>query len=129
MSYRNRQLLDLARDRHCTVGSPICNRNPETTVTAHNPFGDRGTGTKCSDADSCWSCSACHDFLDGRVRVDGFGPDDRRFYFQRGKTLTQEAMWELGLIQVTGAAQKRDNGYQRSSKILPRDLEHFEGRN
>ena len=121
MTYRNRAYLDLARGRHCTVASPICNRNPETTVTAHNPFGDRGIGTKCSDVDSCWSCSACHDFLDGRLRVDGFGPDDRRNYFQRGKSLTQDAIWNLGLAQVTGTAPKRDKGYQRPSKVLPRN--------
>jgi hypothetical protein len=102
MTFRSRPLLDLARGQHCTVFSSVCNNNPETTVTAHNPFGDRGMGTKCPDHDSCWACSACHDLLDGRRRVPHITPEVRASLFEMAKTRTHSLMWERGLIQVAG---------------------------
>lgn len=117
MTFRSRPLLDLARGQHCTVMSPLCNRDPETTVTAHNPFGNRGVGIKCPDYDSCWACSACHDVLDGRRFVAGSDHLYRTELFALAKRRTQELMWEKGMIQVAGHTP-REKAYQRPSKSL-----------
>lgn len=120
MTFRSRSFLDLARGQDCTVLSPVCNRNPETTVTAHNPFGDRGTGIKCPDWDSCWSCSDCHDVLDGRRNIPGSNHLYRTELFALAKRRTQERMWEQGLIEVAGHAS-REPKPKKLAKVLERD--------
>ena len=65
--YRNRRLLDLAQGMPCLLRVPgICNRDPGTTVAAHSNWACHGKGMarKASDAYSCWSCGACHSWLD-----------------------------------------------------------------
>jgi hypothetical protein len=59
-----------ARGRECTVMSNVCNRNSETTVLAHLNMRSIfmcGMGQKPPDWAGAWSCSSCHDLLDGRV--------------------------------------------------------------
>ena len=59
-----KNLRQEARGRECQIRMPCCNFNPETTVLAH--LGGGGMGMKRSDLIGAWSCSACHDALDGR---------------------------------------------------------------
>lgn len=126
MTFRSRHLLDLARGQDCKVNGPTCNRNPETTVTAHNPFGERGTGIKCADWDSCWACSDCHDFLDGRAKYGNVGPEIRSWHFVRARAETQAAMWEQGLISVTGHTP-REKAPARLKKVLDRTPPAWKG--
>lgn len=66
--HESRHLRDSARGQPCMVRLPgICNHDPATTVLAHLNGG--GMGTKKSDLFGAFCCSACHDVLDGRVRV------------------------------------------------------------
>lgn len=76
----------------------VCNFNPETTVLAHVPCGQKGMGMKGPDQISAYTCSACHDALDGRSRaaeVDGWG-------VIRAVAETQQRMIEKGLLTVVG---------------------------
>lgn len=57
-------LRKLAQGRDCQIRLPCCNHNPETTVLAHLSGG--GMGLKKHDLHGAWSCSSCHDAVDGR---------------------------------------------------------------
>ena len=63
-------LRKLAKGQPCMIRVPgVCNRNSETTVLAHYRLaGTCGTGIKPPDALGAFSCSACHDAVDGRVK-------------------------------------------------------------
>lgn len=46
-NYRNKALLRLARGQECKVQIPgICNGNPETVVSAHSNWHDKGMSLK-----------------------------------------------------------------------------------
>jgi len=65
---RIKKIRDSARGQECTVNSPWCNYNPETTVFAHyGEPGEKGMGLKPDDTSGAYVCSDCHDWLDGRV--------------------------------------------------------------
>jgi hypothetical protein len=54
----------------CTVRLPGCNADPTTTVFAHAPSSSKGMGIKSEDWWGSFSCSSCHDILDGRKKSD-----------------------------------------------------------
>ncbi len=65
----NPKIRKAAAGEECTmrlVG--ICNGNPETTVLAHLPCGQKGTGMKGPDTVAVFACSACHERIDGAHR-------------------------------------------------------------
>lgn len=62
-----------ARGRHCTARLPCCNGDPATTVLAHLNGG--GMGMKRNDKHGAWTCSACHDALDGRAPALDYSGD------------------------------------------------------
>lgn len=66
-------LRKLAQGKQCMVRIPlICNGDPATTVLAHYRLaGYTGTGMKPDDwSFGAWTCSACHDVVDGRVETE-----------------------------------------------------------
>lgn len=85
-------LRNMARGKPCQVRIPgICNGNPETTVLAHYRMpGICGTGIKPSDVCGAWSCSACHDAIDGRTSTP-YTRDELRLMHAEGclRTLAQ----------------------------------------
>lgn len=68
--YRNNRILASAKGEECHVYGPSCNNDPQTTVWAHSPFRQHGQGwaMKAHDIFGCYSCSNCHDLIDGRGR-------------------------------------------------------------
>ena len=64
------KLREIARGMECQVRiAGICNSNPETTVLAHYRLaGTCGIGIKPPDLLGAWSCSSCHDYIDGRAK-------------------------------------------------------------
>lgn len=65
-------IRDSARGEECHMRlEGICNGDPETTVWSHWPglAGDRGMGLKSLDLAGCYTCSACHDAIDGRGNI------------------------------------------------------------
>ena len=61
-----------ARGQECTLriaalaGYGGC-ASTETTVLAHAPCRDKGTGFKSPDRWAAFACATCHDLVDGRV--------------------------------------------------------------
>jgi hypothetical protein len=66
-NYRDRNLLDLARDQNCLLRIPnICRSDSSTVVAAHGNsarFG-KGGAMKAHDCYSVWACARCHNWLD-----------------------------------------------------------------
>lgn len=101
---RSKALRESARNQYCTLRLPgHCNGDPETVVLSHLPFGTRGMGIKASDTHACWSCSGCHDALDGRVYLQV----DTEILLEQCLRAHAETMarWvEDGLVKVKGSA-------------------------
>ena len=77
-----------ARGRDCQVRLPGCNGDPDTVVLCHLPGG--GMGAKKPDLTAAFGCSACHDVIDGRVKIETLDNDAVRLYFLEGVIRTQE---------------------------------------
>ncbi len=82
----------------------VCNFNPETTVLAH--WNGGGMGCKRPDFIGAFSCSACHDAVDGRVETQ-YTLAERRLMFAEGIFRTQELLHSQGFIQ-TEETKKRE---------------------
>ena len=70
-------LRKLAKGQDCQMRIPgVCNFDPETTVLAHiRKGGVAGVGQKPKDLIGVWSCSDCHDVIDGRRIMHGLAVD------------------------------------------------------
>jgi len=79
---------------------PGCSHDPRETVLAHYRLaGYSGAGLKPDDfAFGAWSCSHCHDLVDGRVKSD-HGKDILRLAHAEGCLRTQA---ELRLMKGRG---------------------------
>lgn len=119
MTYRNRELLDLARGQDCRARIPnVCNGNPETVVSMHYPEA-LGTGLKQPDFRTAWGCSACHDFIDARTHKDT-DRQMRLWYWNLAHLATLEYLFESGALTVTGS-KVRELRPQKLAKIAPRN--------
>jgi hypothetical protein len=89
MNIRQTKLTKAARGRDCQVRVPgVCNGNPETTVLAHY----RLAGTS-------WSCSACHDYVDGRGSSRrGADREESRLLHAEGVMRTQDILIREGKV-------------------------------
>lgn len=66
--YRNKKILDAARDEPCLVNLPGCTGGGADTVAAHSMQRADGKGgsQKADDCFVAFACQSCHDILDGR---------------------------------------------------------------
>ncbi|WP_430318312.1 DUF1364 domain-containing protein [Pseudomonas nitroreducens] len=100
MKLVSQSLRKSARGRECTVRIPgHCNHNPETVVLAHLPCGSKGIGMKGHDQMAVFSCSSCHDVLDGRTPGEVDWKD-----ILRALDETQTIWIQEGLMTIKGAA-------------------------
>jgi len=93
-------LRNLAKFKECQIRIPgVCNRDPATTVLAHNRRGGvAGVGQKPPDLCASWSCSACHDVVDGRAATKQYTRDEVALMFADGQNRTLALVSkELGL--------------------------------
>ena len=68
---RSLAVRNSARGERCALMLDCCNGDPETTIYAHLRFFNHGgVSTKPHDLLGVYACSACHDALDGRTRVN-----------------------------------------------------------
>lgn len=99
---KSKKLRDSAKGQECTLRIPgICNFNPETVVLAHLPDESHGMSRKSDDISACFSCSSCHDLLDGRGGPQ-IGKSEKEWYMRRAQTRTLRKWLEMGLITVKG---------------------------
>ncbi|WP_260523966.1 DUF1364 domain-containing protein [Serratia sp. PL7] len=95
-------LKEEAKGRDCQIRIPgVCNFNPYTTVLAHYRMaGTCGTGIKPDDAQGAWSCSSCHDLIDGRKKTTDYTHDELRLMHAEG-VLRTLAIWKKeGLVKA-----------------------------
>ena len=95
---RSKKILNSARGEPCTVNSPVCNRNPETTVAAHSNWHEhgKGMGQKAHDIFVAYACSGCHAWLDSGSASKA----EKREYWHRGHARTLVRMVEKGVIRL-----------------------------
>lgn len=95
----SKKITQSARGEDCTLRiAGVCNHDPETVVFAHMNGG--GMGTKHHDIHGFFSCSSCHDFIDGR---GGCTHDSRMNYSHeklRAMVETQSKLLQKGIIKT-----------------------------
>lgn len=116
---RIKAIRDSARGQECTIQAPCCNHNVETTVLAHFHEDGHGTmGGKSDDSSAAYTCSDCHDWLDGRVRheyLDGISKD---YYWVRGITRTHRLIIENEILTTGKTGSYRQGVADRTEEIL-----------
>lgn len=91
------KLRNEARDRPCMIRVPgICNGDNRTTVLAHMNGG--GMGMKHHDMFGAWSCSSCHDYVDGRTNRQA-APAVAKQLLLEGILRTQQILLDEGKIK------------------------------
>lgn len=103
MTFRNRKLLDLARDESCTN----CGAEDGTIVAAHSNMSIHGKGMseKAHDCFIAFLCSRCHGWLDqgrGCDQTDTYvgTRHDKEIMFVRAMEKTTLRLWQAGRIKV-----------------------------
>jgi hypothetical protein len=95
-------LRAMARGRPCLVRLPGCDGGGETTVLAHYSLaGISGRGIKAPDACASWCCFNCHEAVDGRRSIPGYGREKLRAAFAEG------VMRTLAMLQAEGYQLRR----------------------
>ena len=91
------KLRKSAQGQQCTVRlEQICSFDPDTVVLGHiNITKHSGMGLKSPDYMSCYTCSKCHDVIDGRNLKDYLYKDLLRAHLE-----TLYIMVDAGLIEV-----------------------------
>lgn len=98
--HRNKKILESARGESCALRIPgVCNNDPSTVVWSHSPFASdgRGMGTKAHDILGAYCCSACHDVIDGRVKIPGIDQGEIRRFFDTGLKRSLIRLWKRGI--------------------------------
>lgn len=94
----SKAIRDHARGQECTLRIPgVCNHNPDTTVYAHLPCGQKGVGMKSPDNMGVDACSDCHAFIDGPRRWEVAAYD-----YLRALAETQMRRIEAGIMTIKG---------------------------
>lgn len=96
------KITEAARGENCTIRLPgICNYNQETTVFAH--IGGirfrKGVASKVSDALGAFSCSSCHDAIDGRIKTS-YSAQELKLAHYEGVFETQLILMDKGILKT-----------------------------
>lgn len=98
-----KKIRESARGMDCTVESPWCNHNSETVVFAHyGEAGEKGMGLKPDDTSGAYACSLCHDWLDGRLRMNPENNNEdysKIYYWFRAMRRTWRLLIENGVLK------------------------------
>lgn len=93
----SQKLRDSAKGKTCTMRLAGCDFGTETTVLAHLPCGNKGTGMKSPDLIAVRACANCHAQIDGPNRWEIPASD-----YLRALAETQLQWIEDGLLTVAG---------------------------
>ncbi len=97
--YRNPAILKAAKGEACTLNTELCNYNTETTVAGHlnESWAGKGMAQKADDI-VIFTCSACHDVLDGRIQNEDF-EQNKYWYVSRALYLTIRRLIDKGILK------------------------------
>lgn len=95
MTFRNRKLLDLARDQACVM----CGADDGTVVAAHSNLLEhgKGQGIKAHDGMTAWLCHQCHAELDQGKTMN---KAEKRELTLTAICRTYQKLWDQNLIEV-----------------------------
>jgi hypothetical protein len=96
------KITKAARGKDCTVRLPnICNFNNETTVFSHisGVRFRKGIASKVSDVLGAFSCSSCHDAIDGRIKTSHSALELKLAHYE-GVMETQLILIDEGIIKI-----------------------------
>jgi len=101
---RSNAIRNSANGKPCSLNiAHVCNYSTDTTVFAHFRLpGIAGAALKPSDVLGAYSCSSCHDAIDGRSKLK-VSEVDKYYYLLRGLVRTLELQHADGVIQIKGA--------------------------
>jgi len=101
-SFRSRKLLNAAEGQPCTVNSPYCNYDVQTTIAAHfnEQYAGKGGGQKADDFAHVQACSSCHDYLDGKVPCTEQEQIDKEWYWRRAFYRTLRNLFDREILTV-----------------------------
>jgi hypothetical protein len=94
---KSKKITQSARGEVCTLNTPVCTNNTDTTVFCHAPSEVKGMGNKSPDYWGAYGCQQCHTYLDGNneTRLD------RLAYWYRGIFRTMRRLYEKGIIRIS----------------------------
>lgn len=97
MNFRNRKLLDCARDQPCMH----CGAEDGTVVAAHSNQSKHGKGMsiKAHDCFVAFLCSRCHHDIDQGSKLSR---EERRDLWQDAFEKTLLHLWQTDRIKVSG---------------------------
>lgn len=99
---KSKKIRAAANGQQCTLNTPWCNYNPETTVFCHlnEQFAGKGMGIKAVDI-GFMACSDCHDIYDRRRQPkDQDYEDDEYFYVLRAVVRTWLILISMGVVKI-----------------------------
>lgn len=96
--YRNRKLLDLARESPVCMNCGGCNNG--TIVACHSNLIRDGKGTGIKSQDYCifYGCADCHDLYDGRTGK--LSREEKNLMFEDAHRKTIAWLFESGHLTV-----------------------------
>ncbi len=99
--YRNKRIRDFANGQACTMGLPVCNHDPSTTVLAHSNkhHHGKGIGLKAHDCFAAFMCSSCHNVYDGRMACVDIDDILLDWTFDRARDLTLLILLKEGVLK------------------------------
>lgn len=101
MKLRSQKYRDAANGQPCTMNiMGVCNYDPATTVLAHLPGENNGTGTKVCDLNAVDACSECHGVIDGVAPWPGDEAKYKEWYFRRALHRTVFRRLSSGVLKI-----------------------------
>jgi hypothetical protein len=96
--YRNKKILQAAKEQECTMNTPECNHNSATVVACHSNSHQhgKGAGQKADDIYVAFGCSACHHYYD---ETPGVPSDIKQMYWNRGFQKTIRLLLDLKVLK------------------------------
>ncbi len=99
-NHRNRALLNLAYQLPCTLRiEGVCQGGMGEPCHSNQSRHGKGGAMKAHDHYFAAGCRACHVEIDQGVRLTR---EEKFDIWQRGYEMTQDMLWEKGLICVAG---------------------------
>ena len=109
------KLRQSAKGQDCTLQTPWCNHDPETTVLCHLPSDIAGMGSKSDDFHAVFGCAACHQALDQHLMSRG----DTLWFSIRALQRTLRIWVEKGLVVVSGIDPDKPKTRPKKKANLP----------
>jgi hypothetical protein len=99
--WESKKLRDSARNKPCTMNTPWCNGNPETTSWCHSNHDEhgKGMGLKAHDIFGFYGCSDCHYWYDIASRQTGFSNEGRREWFRKAHEKSLLIIVQEGILK------------------------------